>query len=68
MALTPVNTVYNGREINIKARGKLTLYAEIDGYRCADYLLQTYQFLKDITPKVVHAPQKEVREARGKQI
>ena len=61
-----VNVEFRRRHYSIKPRGSLTIYSELGGQALFDYLIQTYQFLRDITPNPVHKPMKEVREARGK--
>ena len=48
-----VNTIYQGRKYHIQPKGSLTLKPGKDG-EAATYLLQTYGFLKDITPKTTY--------------
>lgn len=47
-----VNTTYNGKKYSIKPKGSLTLDHNGKDEQAADYLLQTYGFLQEITPKV----------------
>lgn len=46
-----VNTNYNGKRYVIKPKGSIKLEQDGKDYKAADYLLQTYGFLTDITPK-----------------
>ena len=47
-----IQTVYNGHEIKIVSKGTLWVDDEATGEHLADWLLQTYGFLRDDTPKV----------------
>lgn len=49
-----IDTTYNGKNYSIKSKGSLTLDHNGKDEQAADYLLQTYGFLQDITPKTVH--------------
>ena len=46
-----VQTIYHGRVYVIKSKGSLSLDHDGQDEQAADYLLQTYGFLQDITPK-----------------
>lgn len=48
-ANVPVSTNFRGHQIDIKPKGKLTIN-DSDENALVAYLLQTYGFLKDITP------------------
>lgn len=50
----PVNTTYNGKKYSIKPKGSLTLDHNGKDEQATDYLLQTFGFLKDITPNKVY--------------
>jgi hypothetical protein len=58
-----VNTTYNHKEYYIGPKGSLTLDSVADE-QAADYLLQTFNFLKEITPQVSY-PVTEVKKAYG---
>lgn len=46
-----VDTIYNGKRYVIGPKKTLTLDHDGNDEQAADYLLQTYGFLKEITPK-----------------
>lgn len=60
-----IDTNFKGRRVVIKAKGSLVIDEEKMGYSgLTNFLLNTYQFLQDKTPKVNH-PIGEIKKARG---
>lgn len=59
-----VKTTYNNKSVVIKPKGSLTI-DEDQGYRGAtDYLLQTFGFLKEITPVQTYEAPKTDEEVK----
>ena len=46
-----VNTIFNGRLVKILSKGSITFKGH-DANKKAEYFLQTYGFLKDITDEI----------------
>lgn len=59
-----VMTTFMGRPILLKAKHSMLTPDNPQGDALADYLLQTFQFLQDKTPKVEY-PIKSIKKARG---
>lgn len=63
-AIVPVHTTVEHREIDIKPKGSLTIIDSLED-KIANYLLETFRFLKDITPTVSYAaPQNDAELKR----
>lgn len=62
-----VNTTYNGKKYVIKPKGTIILDHNGKDEQAADYLLQTYGFLQEVS---IHAKVKKlpVRRSYGKRI
>ena len=60
-----VETTYNGKKYVILPKGSLKLDHNGRDEQAADYLLQTYGFLRDITPKTTYK-KLEIGRAHGK--
>lgn len=64
-----VRTTYNGKKYVIKPKGTIVLDSVADE-NAAEYLLETYGFLQDITPKEKHPyaykMESEIQRARPK--
>ena len=61
---TSVKTNYNGHEIVIIPKGTMWVDDEATGEHLADYLLTTFGFLRDDTPKTKFVVE-EIQRARG---
>ena len=57
-----IDTNYRGHRVVIKPKHSRTCTEKGE----ADYLLQTYGFLKEITPKKVFTIPSKIKKARGK--
>lgn len=60
-----VDTTYNGKRYYIGPKGSIVLDDGGFDEFAADYLLATFGFLSEMTPKTEHPVQEQVSEARG---
>ena len=64
-----INTTYNGKNYRIRSKGTIALDHNGRDEQAADYLLQTYRFLRDETPKENYSytpvPKAEIQMAYG---
>ena len=59
-----IETTYNHKPIVIKPKGSIQVDDEKSGEHLANYLLETYHFLVDVTQEVKH-PMGMVKKAKG---